>query len=152
MPIGLICSSKLYNMSIARLPYRRILPLPSTQPVLRATSVRHYAIFKDWKGNEEHTTERSKKGDTTDVHAEASASGMKERETNEGVADGTKSQGTTERGGTKYSSKAKKENPKAPEPIIGMNDERGKASEHNSVRGYMPSQFANCALALQKGD
>lgn len=106
-----------------------MLPLQAIPSVPRAAGVRNYAIFKDWKGSEEHTKERSKKGDTADVHASASASGMKERETNQGSGDGTKSQGTTETGGTKYSSQAKKENPKAPEPIIGMNDERGKKGE-----------------------
>lgn len=45
---------------------------------------------------------------------------------NEGIADNTKSQGMTERGGRKQARKAKEEHPAAPEPIIGMNDERAE--------------------------
>ncbi|KAJ5578338.1 uncharacterized protein N7459_007302 [Penicillium hispanicum] len=84
--------------------------------------------FKDWKGAStgEHSTERSKKGDTHDVTSGAVAAGMKERETHEGIADATKSQGTTQRGGLQHSRKAKEEHPEAPEPIIGMNDERAQ--------------------------
>jgi len=124
-------------MSVPRLPWRLNLPFQSIiqAPVLRTPSgVRNYSISKEWKGDKEHTTERSKKGDTADIHASSSASGMKERETHEGVADATKSQGTTETGGTKYGKKAKKEHPKAPEPIIGMNDERAKVSSYGIVR------------------
>jgi hypothetical protein len=51
---------------------------------------------------------------------------MKEREGNEGIADDTKQQGTTERGGRKHGQKAKEEHPAAPEPVIGMNDERAR--------------------------
>lgn len=91
-------------------------------------STRHYSITKPWKGDppEEHTKERAKRGDTSDIAAAADASGMKERERNEGVADETMSQATTERGGLKQGRKAKKEHPAAPEPIIGMNDERAQ--------------------------
>lgn len=93
-----------------------------------AHSIRNYSITKPWEGDppEEHSKERAKKGDTSDIHAAAGASGLKERERNEGVADETMSQATTERGGVKQSRKAKKEHPAAPEPIIGMNDERAQ--------------------------
>lgn len=124
----LVYSTPKVHMSITQLP-RRMLPLRSTiQPVARAPYSRHYYVFKEWKGGDEHehTTERSKKGDTADVHADSSASGMQERKTHEGSGDPSKSQGTTETGGSQYGKQAKKENPKAPEPIIGMNDERGK--------------------------
>lgn len=47
---------------------------------------------------------------------------------NEGVADNTKSQATTERGGRKQERKAKEEHPAAPKPIIGMNDERAQVN------------------------
>jgi hypothetical protein len=114
-------------MSLSRLQ-RLNLPFQSAiqTPVLRQLNARNYSITKDWKGSEEHTTERSKEGDTADIHASSSASGLKERENNQGVADATKSQGMTETGGAKHGKKAKKEHPKAPEPIIGMNDERAK--------------------------
>ncbi|KUM65582.1 hypothetical protein ACN42_g1472 [Penicillium freii] len=121
----------LHSMSISRQPWRVILPLQSAThpPFLRAQlAVRDYSIFKDWKGSsaEDHTRKKTKKGDTEDVHSEAAASGLKERKTNQGLADETKSHGMTERGGTKYGKKAKQEYPKAPEPVIGMNDERPK--------------------------
>ncbi|KAJ5682538.1 hypothetical protein N7462_005703 [Penicillium macrosclerotiorum] len=99
------------------------------QPVTYiASSSRVYSLPKDWKGTqpEESTIKRAKAGDATDPSAAATAAGMKEREVNEGVADDSKSQGTTERGGRKHGEKAKREHPKAPEPIIGMNDERGQ--------------------------
>lgn len=125
----------LHSMSVSRQPWRTILPLQSAihPPVLRAPlGVRDYSIFEDWKGSsaEDHTRKRSKKGDTGDVHSEAAASGLRERKTNQGLADETKSQGMTERGGTKYGRKAKEEHPKAPEPVIGMNDERSKVSSY----------------------
>lgn len=90
--------------------------------------IRGISLFKNWKGasSEDHTTERSKRGDTNDPTSNASAAGMKEREQNEAVADTSKSQGTTERGGQKHGKKAKQEHPEAPEPIIGMNDERAQ--------------------------
>ncbi|CAG8908159.1 unnamed protein product [Penicillium egyptiacum] len=122
-------------MSVSRQPWRVVLPLQSIiqAPVLRAPlGLRNYSIFEDWKGSsaEDHTSRRSKKGDTEDVHSEAAASGFKERRTNQGLADETKSRGMTERGGIKYGKKAKEEHPKAPEPVIGMNDERSKVSSH----------------------
>ena len=108
----------LHSMSISRQPWRVILPLQSAihPPFFRAQlGVRDYSIFEDWKGSsaEDHTRKRSKKGDTEDIHSEAAASGLKERKTNQGLADETKSHGTTERGGTKYGKKAKEEYPRA---------------------------------------
>jgi hypothetical protein len=129
-------ASVLHNMSVSRVPRCLNLPL---QSAIQATifhsrsSVRNYSISKEWKGTEKHTTERSKNGDTADIHASSSASGMKERETHGGVADATRSQATTETGGTKHGKKAKQEHPNAPEPIIGMNDERSKVSSYGLV-------------------
>ncbi|OQE41188.1 hypothetical protein PENCOP_c005G02800 [Penicillium coprophilum] len=118
-------------MSISRHPWRVILPLQFVilPPVLRAPlGVRHYSIFEDWKGSsaEDHTRKRAERGDAEDVHSESAATGLREKKTNQGIADDTKSQGITERGGAKYGKKAKEEHPKAPEPVIGMNDERPK--------------------------
>ncbi|CAG7977911.1 unnamed protein product [Penicillium nalgiovense] len=125
----------LHGMSVSRQPWRVLLPLQSViqPPVLHVPlGVRNYSIFEDWKGSsaEDHVRKRSKEGDTEDVHSEAAASGLRERRTNQGLADETKSQGMTERGGTKYGKKAKEEHPKAPEPVIGMNDERPKVSSY----------------------
>lgn len=53
---------------------------------------------------------------------------MKEKEEYHGISDHSKSHATTQRDGLSHGRKAKEEHPKAPEPIIGMNDERGKVS------------------------
>jgi hypothetical protein len=155
MRLHLISSTSIvHKMSVSRLPRRLNLPFQCAMQVsvLHQSSVRNYSITKDWKGSGEHTTERSKKGDTADIHASSSASGLKERQTHEGVADATKSQGTTETGGAKHGKKAKKEHPKAPEPIIGMNDERAKVSLYEFMRNYFGFHVANCGSISQKGE
>jgi hypothetical protein len=83
-----------------------------------------------WSGasTEDHTINKAKKGDTTDPQAEAAAFGQQEREENRGIADRTKSQATTERDLGRNNKRAKEDHPKAPEPIIGMNDEKGQVS------------------------
>lgn len=75
--------------------------------------------------------DRSKKNDNTDPTVEGASSGMKDREESEGVARSDKPQAATEREGLKHWKKAKKEHPKAPEPIIGMNDERAQVRFHS---------------------
>ena len=105
------------------LPKRSIAP-----PTYSLGGVRYESIVNKWKGasTDDHNIRRSKKGDTYDPAAHASAAGMEEREVNEGVADKSKSQGTTRRGGAEQGRKAKQDHPSAPEPIIGMNDERAQ--------------------------
>lgn len=78
--------------------------------------------------DEEHAVNRIAKHDATDPETEASNEGLSEREESEGIANGNKSQATTERGGLASQRKAKVEHPKAPEPVIGMNDERAQVS------------------------
>lgn len=115
-------------MFVPQPPRLSALPL---QPVEQLTTFhRWYSIFEGWKGSSTHDSapERAGKGDKDDPAAEASAAGMEERYVNEGIPDATKSQGTTERGGRKHGKKAKEEHPNAPEPIIGMNDERAEVS------------------------
>lgn len=87
---------------------------------------RNYGLLKEWKGSDstDSSINRARKGDTNEPTSEATASGFKEREANSGIQDDTKQQGATERGGRKHAQKAKEEHPAAPEPIIGMNDER----------------------------
>ncbi|KAJ5793736.1 hypothetical protein N7457_000335 [Penicillium paradoxum] len=119
------------SMSVSRPHSRLVLRLHSVMqpPVLCAHfGVRKYSIFKDWKGStpEDHSHKRSEKGDTEDIHSEASASARRERVESHGIADDSISQAITERGGTKREKQAKEEHPKAPEPVIGMNDERQK--------------------------
>lgn len=121
------------------LPLSHLPPRPST--ILATThatsdfstrfSTRHSSnsgITEDWKGTPTHenATHRAKKHDVTDPEVEATDAGLREREENEGIADETKQQGTTERQGLKFNRKAKEERPNAPEPVIGMNDERGQ--------------------------
>ena len=107
------------------------------------------SAFKDWKGasTDEHLTRRSDKGDTHDIFTGASASAREEKEENEGIADETKSQGTTRRGGVAQSRKAKKEHPEAPEPIIGMNDERAQVrNSHVYCNFQRPTMLTSCAI------
>ncbi|KAJ5627732.1 hypothetical protein N7490_009960 [Penicillium lividum] len=106
-----------------------LLKQPIARPAFVAFGgVRHQSTMNKWTGSstDDHSTQRSKKGDTYDIASEASASGMEERQENQGIADKTKSQATTQRGGIESSKKAKAEHPAAPEPIIGMNDERAR--------------------------
>ncbi|KAJ5097441.1 hypothetical protein N7456_008162 [Penicillium angulare] len=123
----------LSNMKLGNiLAHQRPSLLPRQQiarPAMYASGgVRHESITNKWKGasTDDHTIQRSKRGDTHDPTADAAAAGMKEREVNEGIADRSKSQGTTQRGGVAQGRKAKQEHPAAPEPIIGMNDERAQ--------------------------
>lgn len=71
---------------------------------------------------------RVERGDVTEPETDASEYSMKERKDDYAIADDTKSPATTERDGLKFERKAKKEHPKAPEPIMGMNDDKGEVS------------------------
>ncbi|KNG89616.1 hypothetical protein ANOM_002371, partial [Aspergillus nomiae NRRL 13137] len=127
-------ASKLHHLLTPRPPRLCLLPLCSVwQPAAFHTpgSVRvrlNSGITQDWKGTstEDHAVDRSKKGDNTDPAVEGASSGLKDREEYEGVARSDKPQAATEREGLKHWKKAKEEHPKAPEPIIGMNDERAQ--------------------------
>lgn len=85
---------------------------------------------QEWRGSstEDHATNRAAKNDITDPEVEGVAKGQKEREESAGIADATKSSATTQRDLGQNKKKAKEEHPKAPEPVIGMNDERGSVS------------------------
>ncbi|KAJ5576920.1 hypothetical protein N7535_003846 [Penicillium sp. DV-2018c] len=129
-----ICSTApiLRNMSVSRPAWRLAQPLQSaTRPLgLRVQrGVRNNSgLTKDWTGSntKDHIRNRSKIGDDEDVHAEAVSSATGDREQNAGIADDSKSEAITERGGSKSAKKAKESHPKAPEPVIGMNEERGR--------------------------
>lgn len=86
--------------------------------------------FQDWKGSstQDHAINRVSRDDITDPETAAAQQGREERAENEGIADATKSGATTERDLLQNKKKAKKEHPHAPEPIIGMNDEKGEVS------------------------
>ncbi|PYI14543.1 hypothetical protein BO86DRAFT_385680 [Aspergillus japonicus CBS 114.51] len=95
-----------------------------TNPAIAAQAYRN----SSWVGTnaDDHAVNRTKKRDNTDVSTDASSAGQEDRESSYGVPDSSKPAGATERGGLKHERKAKKEHPKAPEPVIGMNDERGQ--------------------------
>lgn len=57
--------------------------------------------------------------DENDVQSIPSHQGMREKDDGDSPAVGI-----SEKGGA-YNKKAEQENPKAPKPVIGMNDERG---------------------------
>ncbi|KAF3398577.1 hypothetical protein F1880_006336 [Penicillium rolfsii] len=128
MPRIHLVSLRLPSALIANSPRASILPTRSIAAIYAPRGARLQSVAKEWKGahTEENSIRRAKRGDTKDPSASAVASGMEERDVNEGIADDTKSQATTERGGRKEERKAKNEHPSAPEPIIGMNDERGR--------------------------
>lgn len=86
--------------------------------------------FQEWKGSstEDHAVNRAAKNDITDPEVEGVASGRAEKQQNSGVADSAMSGATTERDLGRNAKRAKEEHPKSPEPIIGMNDERGEVS------------------------
>lgn len=88
-------------------------------------------VNKDWEGSskEKHTTHRVKEEkDYTDPQTIGASRTMQDREENYGVGNTGMSNAATERGGLKNEKATKKEHPKAPEPIIGMNDERAQVS------------------------
>jgi len=122
------CASRLRNMLLTQPTRSTILAGRISSPQSARHLSRNYALFKDWKGSapKDATVKRAEKGEAEDPSSAGAASALKERETNEGIADDTKQQGTTERGGSKHGQKAKKEHPAAPEPVIGMNDERAQ--------------------------
>jgi len=84
--------------------------------------------FQDWAGTSprDHTVNRVKEGDTTDPEVKGAADSRQEREESGGIANNTKSQATTERDQRQNNRRAKEDHPAAPEPVIGMNDERGE--------------------------
>ncbi|RJE19802.1 hypothetical protein PHISCL_07854 [Aspergillus sclerotialis] len=128
-------SSKLPSILIPRPPRLCILPVRSVlQPAVYFTPNQVHARLKGsvadekWTGSStsDHTVNRVRKHDETDPETAASAYSIKERDDSHNIADDSKSQATTERDGLKYGRKAKEEHPKAPEPVIGMNDERAE--------------------------
>ncbi|WEW56813.1 hypothetical protein PRK78_002268 [Emydomyces testavorans] len=109
--------------------YKLIHPTPlSSLSIPKATTATPAARYGDWRGtrSEDHSVNRSKKGDHTDPETEGTRAGQKEKEEGNGVADKTKSQATTERDQNRSTEKTEEEFPKAPRPIIGLTDERGE--------------------------
>jgi len=97
---------------------------------LKGDTAHSKSLFRDWTGTstEDHAVNRAKKKDITDPEIESTASGLQEHVENDGIADGSKSQATTRRDLGRNNKRAKDEHPAAPEPVIGMNDEKGHVS------------------------
>jgi hypothetical protein len=124
-------------MLVPRVPRISLLPLqtvwqPARFPTPGNVRVRlNSSLGQKWEGSStaDHAVERSKdKRDITDPQTESSASGLKEKKESWGVSDESKQGAVTERDGLKQEREAEKEFPKAPKPIIGMNDERAEVS------------------------
>lgn len=82
----------------------------------QTTNTRHEST-PGWKGRtpDDHVVHRK---DELDVQSQASQSGMREHE-----SGNSESQGLNRKDEGQYNKKAKQDHPKAPEPVIGMNDE-----------------------------
>lgn len=146
-------TSKLKHFLTPRPPRPCLLPLQSIlQPAgvptpgsvrarLKSDATNYPPITSGWTGTstDDHAINRTRKGDITDPQMESALSGQEERAENEFIADRTKSQATTERDLRHSNRRAKEENPEAPEPIIGMNDEKGEVSL------LPPSEVALCS-------
>ena len=79
-----------------------------------------------WEGR--HGDDHAVKRDRHDVQGDASQEGMKQhQEGKEG------SQAISRKDEGSYNKKAEEEHPKAPKPVIGMNDERGSVSDGISL-------------------
>ena len=77
-----------------------------------------HASTPGWKGRtpDDHAVHRK---DRLDIQSDASQSGMKEHQTGE-----SGSQALNRRDDGQYNKKAEEDHPEAPQPVIGMNDER----------------------------
>ncbi|KAL4900973.1 hypothetical protein BDW74DRAFT_160916 [Aspergillus multicolor] len=111
---------------------RPLLSSISRSHILATTSVHarnNSGVTKDWKGSsgEKSASHRVEhENDTTDPQTIASSRTMKDREENFGVGNRGESDAATERGGLKNQEKVKKDHPKAPTPVLGINDERAQ--------------------------
>jgi hypothetical protein len=78
------------------------------------------SVFKKWDGSKpkDHITETD---DSHNVHIDGAKVGAMDRASSDG------SSAATEKDPGKSNQKAKVDHPKAPEPVIGMHDERGGA-------------------------
>ncbi|KAL1969477.1 hypothetical protein VTN77DRAFT_8915 [Rasamsonia byssochlamydoides] len=111
------------------------LPTPnSVRARLKGDTIHAKGAFNDWTGTttQDHAINRANNKDITDPEIESTVSGRQEHVENEGIADQSKSQATTQRDLGRNSKRAKEEHPAAPEPVIGMNDERGEVSHESS--------------------
>ncbi|PGH13969.1 hypothetical protein AJ80_06109 [Polytolypa hystricis UAMH7299] len=87
--------------------------------------------YAEWKGTlpDDSAIDRAKRGDTADPLAKSAYEGLKEKRQSNCVRDTSKSQAITERDQMDSGKRAEAESPKAPKPVIGMSDERGKKGD-----------------------
>ncbi|KAL5339879.1 hypothetical protein BJX70DRAFT_362721 [Aspergillus crustosus] len=105
--------------------------LPQATGILGIQTRLNSGITKDWegaKGNKHATHRQEKEKDLTDPQTIASERTKDDRAQNFGKGGTGISDAATERGGRKNERKVKKDHPKAPEPVLGMNDERAQVS------------------------
>lgn len=77
------------------------------------------------KGDNTHVTDSK---DELDIQSEASKSGKRDK-----AVGNTQSSATSEKDLRNDNARAKKDNPEAPGPVIGMNDERGGVSDDKGI-------------------
>jgi hypothetical protein len=111
---------------------RPLLASEPKSPKTSGTSVHSTPGFEGRSSND-HAVNRTEQ---LDPQAKASQSGMKQHEKGE---EG--SQGLSRKDEGNFNKKAKEENPEAPGPVLGMNDERGGVSDpevdvEDQAQGY----------------
>lgn len=114
----LVVKRQMMPFTAASLP-RRISQHQTLLAVVSRRRVSSSGSARAWTGKskEEHVVHRK---DELDVQSEASQSGMRLKE--EGKEG---SQAISQKDEGSHAKKAKQDYPEAPEPILGMNDERG---------------------------
>ncbi|KKA20476.1 hypothetical protein T310_5495 [Rasamsonia emersonii CBS 393.64] len=128
------CPPRPYLFPLQSILLPTSIPTPnSVRARLKGDTVHDHAkraAFKDWTGTttQDHAVNRASNRDITDPEIESTVAGLQERDENEGIADQSKSHATTERDSGRHSKRAKEESPAAPEPVIGMTDEKGHSS------------------------
>ncbi|CEL09523.1 hypothetical protein ASPCAL12658 [Aspergillus calidoustus] len=129
MSRNLSSASRIYGPLTSRPLCSSLSPAAIIHPTLSVQTRLNSGITKDWKGSsgEKHATHRiQKENDATDPQTIGSGRTMEDREKNYGTGNTGTSDAATERGGRKNERKVKQDHPKAPEPVLGMNDERAQ--------------------------
>ncbi|KAF2686695.1 hypothetical protein K458DRAFT_416050 [Lentithecium fluviatile CBS 122367] len=107
----------------AALPSTRVLQASIRTPSTVSHSVSLSTNSKtttDQYPDDKHSTSKVKKGDDLDIQSSNAKAGMDSAKNNS--SGGNATEGSDSAGGV---AKAKREHPEAPDPAIGMQDERG---------------------------
>lgn len=111
----------LPNARLLAKAFHRTIPSAST-PATRHLSTS--SSLQAWTGRQpEDNTVRET--DSNNVQQDAVRDGKADRASSDAADSGNKSGATSEKDVKNNNQKAKEENPEAPGPVIGMNDERG---------------------------